>query len=322
MKRLVTYAFLTILTCASSLEASRGCCTCESEMFDVYIGAGYRRDQLHQGDSESVIFISDTFRREFNDVEMVPVFIKAQYLHPCKFYANLYVSYAKVYDGSFTRTGILDIADEFTVHDIVEGIVNKQEAFDASGALGWQFQFLCDFISVTPMLGYANYQQNFWADRLDLIFGDFDFVPCEAYENYKGYWRGPWLGFSSTSGPYWCNWFLNFGYDYTYVFYTDRTRQVIDIGDDDLDEVDTALTINSRAHGYGNHAWLGVEYRCDPKWSLGIYSDWRWFHANSGPSRFKFTTNLEPFEICGSGRFDGADWNSWNIFIMLGYHWF
>lgn len=324
MKRLVTYAFLAVLTCTSSLEAARGCCTCESEMFDVYIGAGYRRDQVHQGDSDSVFFISDTFRREYNDVEMVPVFAKAQYLHPCNFYANLYVSYAKAYDGSFTQNGFVNVADEFILNESIRGIASRQEAFDASGALGWRFGFLCDFFNITPMIGYANYQQSIWAERLELIFGDFgiDFVPCEAYQYYKGYWRGPWVGFSSTSGPYWCNWFLNFGYDFTYVFYTDRTRLVLDIGNDDLGEFDTALTINNRAHGHGSHAWLGVEYRCDPKWSIGIYSDWRWFNAGTGPSRSKFTTNVEPFELCGSGTFDGAQWNSWNIFITLGYHWF
>jgi hypothetical protein len=294
-------------------------------MFDVYIGAGYRCDDFKQGDSEhliSVADLADITRREFSNVEMVPVFIKAQYRHPCNFYANLYAGYSKAYDGSFRQTDFLTVLDEVNINDIIRGVASRLEAFDYSGALGWQFHFLRDFITITPMIGYANYQQNLWAERLDLEFGTFDFVPCEAYEYYQAYWRGPTFGFSSTSGPYWCSWFLNFGYDYMYVFYTDRTRQVMDIGDDDLLEFDTALTTNNRAHGHGNHAWLGVEYRCDPHWSLGIFSDWRWFSAGSGPSRWKFTTNVEPYEVCGAGRFDGATWNSWNIFITLGYHWF
>lgn len=324
MKRLATIACLVVLSCTSYLDAGCPMCHCESEIFDVYIGAGYRVDEFHYGDSEREFFISDTFRKEYNDMEMVPFFAKAQYLHPCNFYANVYVAYAKAYDGEFRQVGSTSVGDIFTIHDIITGIASQQEAFDASGALGWQFHFLNNFFTITPMVGYANYQQNLWANHLDIEFGDlgFDIVPCEASQNLKAYWRGPWVGFSSSSGPYWCSWFLNWGWDYTFAFYTDRTREVFDIGEDGTDEFDFAYTIKNRSHGRGNHAWLGLEYRCDPHWSLGIFSDWRWFKANSGPSRFKISLPQEPFEICGAGRFDGANWNSWNIFIMLGYHWF
>lgn len=329
MKRLATIACLVVLSCATYLNADCRRCNCGPELFDVYIGAGYRVDDFHYGDSERTFFLSDTFRKEFTNLEMVPFFAKAQYLHPCNFYANVYVSYAKVYDGDFKQTGFTTVGDIFTIHDVIEGIASQQEAFDASGALGWQFHFCKDFFTITPMVGYANYQQNLWTKHFDIIIGDLgiDFEPCDASQNLKAYWRGPWVGFSSSSGPYWCNWYLNWGWDYTFVFYTDKTREVfieaVDDDDDDTLEIDIAYSVWNRSHGRGNHAWLGLEYRCDPRWSLGIFSDWRWFNANAGKSRFKFTSPLQvPFEICGAGRFDGAKWNSWNIYIMLGYHWF
>lgn len=342
MKRLTTYACLVILCCTPTLYANVdpnnyntdiftyvppppriSCGPCESEILDFYIGAGYRVDHVQTGDSEETIFTSDTFERKYTCVEMVPFFAKAQYRHPCNFFANVYVAYAKAYDGSFKQTGSFTLSeDSVRIHDVIDGIVNKQEAFDASGALGWEFHFFCDFFNFCPMVGYANYQQNLYADRLKLTSGTFDFDPCHANQNYKGYWRGPFVGFSSGSGPYWCNWFLNWGWDYTFAFYTERTRTVFEEEDNITTFIERAFTLNARSHARGNHAWLGIEYRCEPRYSIGIFSDWRWFKTETGPTRYKYAFNTSPYEICGSGTFDGAEWNSWNIYIMVGYHWF
>ncbi len=320
MKRLLFLTGLTLLSSVSQLEARN--CRCETETFDVYVGAGYRCDEIHLGDSDRTLFISDVVRKEFNNLEMVPFFLKAQYRNPCNFYANAYVSYAKTYDGQFRQNGFINVANLININDIIIGNATRQEAFDASGALGWQFHFLCDFFRFVPMVGYANYQQNIWADHFELQAGTLDFEPCDASQNLKAYWRGPWVGFSTTSGPYWCNWFLNFGYDYTFAFYSDSNHEIFDLADGTTVEIDTTFLVKNRSHGYGNHAWLGLEYHCEPRWSIGIFSDWRWFHARPGTSTTKYTLPQTPFEICGRGRFDGSDWNSWSIYIMLGYHWF
>lgn len=321
MKRLALFACLALFSYSTQVQAKY--CRCETETFDAYIGAGYRNDDFKMGDSERTLFFADTVRKEYTSIEMVPFFIEAQYKHPCNFYATVFVSYAKTYSGNFKQEGFDTFADTFTLSERIVGISSQQEAFDASGGLGWQFYFVEDFFSFIPILGYANYQQNFWANRFEIELGSIvDFDPCAASQNLHAYWRGPWLGFHSTSGPYWCNWFLNFGYDYTWIFYSDQTNEILDLLPDTDFEFDLATTIKNRAHGSGNHVWLGVEYRCEPKWSVGVYSDWRWFNARRGTSSFKSTFPIFPYEVCGKGTFDGANWNSWSIYITLGYHWF
>lgn len=319
MKHLAACACVLFLSLVFSADAScrRGCV---AEQLDFTIGAGHRIDSMSVSDDDEGILLSDKNTKDFDTIRMVPFFIKGEYVHPCNFYAAVYVAYAKAYDGNYSDQRFIQVGNDFTLSEHTIGCAKQQEAFDAYGELGWRFTFCRDFFTFIPVIGYANYQQNIWAKDLELQIGPLRFDPCTASSNLKSYWRGRYIGFNLKSGPYWSNWKLDLGYDYSFTYYSDTVNTLLFEGAFGSTELDIDRVTKHSSHGQGHHFWFGIDYYCQPQWSIGIFGDARWFSTGSGCMSYEQQIT-QTIRECGRGNFEGATWKSWAIYLTLGYHW-
>jgi len=281
--------------CAS--DCTTNCFGIESTL-NVAVGGGYRHDTLKWKTFAPGVEIKEKWK----DLNMGIVEANAQLL-VCEHYLV-----AVDFDyGWFDRGGRHRIRQ----FDLITGSSDefrsrvKGEAYDVSGAIGYQFNWDCYRYSLAPIVGYSYNYQRFKNQREHRRSNDSSsFASFGRRNNYRFEWNGPFLGFVSAFQPT-CDWQVYFSYAYHWAWFQGRIHER------------SLLAGRGRQHSNnvsGNEFCVGSTYEFCDNWFLGLNFDYKCFFANKGRFKRRLAPSVEE-------RFPlrKLDWQSFYVTVDVGY---
>lgn len=189
----------------------------------------------------------------------------------------------------------------------------KGQAYNLSGAIGYQFNFCSSRLSLAPLVGYSyNYQRfknNQYENELDPSAAEVTY-----HDRYKYRWNGPTVGGTIACQPF-CDLLLYF--DYT--FHWTKLRANIDEKFTPELVDDTVILVSSNRpariksqSAYGNEYTVGADYVFCDGWFMGAKFNYKQFWAS------KAHYHIDDQE--GHSPVHDLSWNSYNITLNIGYN--
>lgn len=279
------------------------------------VGGGYRRDQI-SWEAYDLEGPGTVTKEKWNNMGMGVVEAQVEFV-ACQHYVfEVDFDYAW-YDtrkNQSVRTYDID-SHQLLAH--TKGH-SKGQLYDLSGGIGYQFNFDCFRLSLTPMVGWSYSHQFIKArkfqnelDPEDKVFGK---------SNYKYRWNGPWIGFAAGYNIC-CEWLVYLDYRFHWADYRGKVLENFwDIDEENEEELeclyDDCEHIHEETHpnqkasnAYGNEVIVGTSYDFCDRWYLDICFDYKGFWANKG----HFTLDDVHHRI------KDVNWTSYRITMDVGY---
>ncbi|MEI8366700.1 MAG: hypothetical protein WCF65_09825 [Parachlamydiaceae bacterium] len=297
--------FFLIVGCVSTFAqisadyygSYEGCANCfgfESVLtFDV--GGGYRSDNLKW---KRIVSPTEEVTEQWKNIGMGLVETNARFL-ACEHYLFKADFDCAWFDQSGHQT-----YDASTGSVLTEKLSSrtKGQAYNLSGALGYQFNFFCSRLSLAPLVGYSYNYQRFKNNQYN---NELDTPETETsnHNRYKYRWNGPWVGAGISVTPY-CD--ISFFFDYAFHW----TKLQGNIGEH-FSDIFTPAHVNA-SNGFGNEYIAGIEYVFCDGWFLGAKLDYKQFWGNKAHYHADGDEENTPVH--------DLSWNSYNITLDIGYN--
>lgn len=198
---------------------------------------------------------------------------------------------------------------------------DRGEAFDFSLGLGYPLCYWGPELVITPMIGYAQYEQHFQIvngfQEVDTVTG---FVGRFGglHSSYQTRWMNAWLGFDFEYEPL-CQWELYGSLQWHFSSY--KARGHWNLRDDFLGD------FKHDGSGQGALVELGVEYAIWHPLAVGIATRFQTMYLSHGTDKTKFLDPIfdeqgneigsEPVE--GQTRLNSVHWYSIAVGATLSY---
>ena len=303
---------LSYLTIALSVHADDFCysdCSTDCFGFDSVltfdIGGGYRNDSL-KWDIFPSTDPGSRVEEKWKNIGLGIVEANAQFL-ACEHYllkADFdFGWFTNNGSQSYIRTGGAELPQNLKSSP-------RGNAYNLSGAIGYQFNFDRFRVSFAPLVGYSYSQQRFKSRTYKN-----EIIPTAAHilahNDYKFRWSGPWVGFALA---YQANCELQLYFDYSYHwsrFHGTVKEHFL------FNELPTGGFPESNLHSnnaYGNEFTVGGTYTFCDYWFIGVKFDYKQFSGNKGKSIVD-----DDKEDLEDSRLRKLNWESSTITMDIGY---
>lgn len=327
-KRFILGILAFAMLCSGQLLAKFG-----KEGLTLDFSAGYRQDYFKWNVSgpDGVPHILSELK--WDKLNSYGFLVEGRYVNCYHIYFRGYADYARIYCG---RNHDTDFAGHHRHHDSsssgssssgssssghhhhrafeilrTEGKANKGELFDFSGGIGYQFTFLVDRVSVSPVGGYSEHEQHLNISDVEIEFNAItDFVgPVPGvHSRYNARWQGPWVGVDYTLQMT-CNMWAYGTAEFHWARF--QAKGHWNLRSDFVDD------FRQKGHGHGRVFTFGINYDMGSIWHrtlsfglIGTYQTWR---LNNGTDRVFFR------EGHVKSKLNTIHWWSWSVMAQVNY---
>jgi hypothetical protein len=305
--------FLVLACLASAAQAFAEVCYSDcnncfgfDSVLSFDIGGGYRQDRFQW---KTFPVASETrIKEEWKNVNMGIVETNVQFL-ACEHYLFKfdfdYGWFDRQRHQSIRGFDFITASEFANLNSKIRG-----QAYDLSGAIGYQFNWDCYRIALAPLVGWSYYHQRFknpsYSGFLNGVTGDF----LDIRNRYRYSWNGPWLGFA-VAYQVCCE--LQYYIDYAFHWseLNGRFRDFFLAGRP-LAADDYSSRIRSN-RAYGNEVTVGATYQFCPDWFLGLKFNYKDFWTDKG----HISTSID--DLTERSPLRRAQWQSWFVTVDIGY---
>lgn len=207
----------------------------------------------------------------WRDLRIAEVTATFRYTNCANFYFRGFANAGQIYHGRVEDKDYIDGIRVIEAH----ATCDKGHVYDLSGGIGYTFRFLCNRVSISPLIGYSYDVQQLRMNNLDvkrdLLDGIIGRIPG-LHNSYRTRWKGFWFGVDFRLYMF-CHLTLFGSAEYhrthfrAYGHWNLRTDFVKDF--------------KQHASGHGNLYTLGIRYDIAQYYlaATGIYQGW---HTHSG----------------------------------------
>lgn len=292
MQRFITAFLALTFSIAGTLTAGH-------YTFDV--AGGYRGDHL-RWDIAGPFGIPDVLSEvKYKRVRSYNVGAVGTYVNCHHWYFRGSGDYGRIYQGHQSESDFLG-EDETLPFFLSSSDANKGEVYDYSGGIGYQFNFLINRFSFSPLVGYSHHAQHFHMTNLfvefDPIFEIVGPIPGQ-HDTYNTRWTGPWFGADFNFRMTCDLWLFGTG-EFHLVHYAAKGHTGRNLIPD----------FRQSANGYGQNYIVGINYKPFCNWGVGILGNYQHFWTRHGHSRPK---GIDEIHV----RLNRVHWTSWSLMGQL-----
>lgn len=322
-----------ILTLMASLLSCSAASAFWPEATDsnLEIGVGYRNDTIKwkteakipvggsvegSGSGNKLKLSSDL---HWKDLSIWFIEGRGKYVTCDNIYLRGSIDYGWITSGKVTDTDKVDFDNGFEGNSSSSGFDfarskanTKGNVYDGKIAIGYQFKWCDDSLSIAPLVGYAWQGQHLRmhnlrqeglletgvaseslrsfsssSDYSSSDYSSYDYSSSSSSSSGSGFkskyharWNGPFIGFD-LDYRFCCDWTFFVDYEYHWVEYHGKARWNLR---EDL--VSGKFTQHAR-NGSGNVFDFGVKWDFCECWTLGLRGEFQWFYASKGHDRAK-----------------------------------
>jgi hypothetical protein len=373
MRKFILTLMASLLSC-SAASAFWPEATCSS----LEVGVGYRNDSIkwkrefspeslygssssHSGSSSSGF--KDTTHLDWKNLNIWLIEARGTYITCDCIYLRGSADYGWITSGKFKHRN--DFNTEFGSN---YGYGNdfdqsrdkshiKGNVYDVKLAVGYQFKWCDEALSVAPLVGYSwqghelrngNHDDSYSSGSYDPSYGHSDYYSyytCDSdrssssYQSYSNEssghkrhklndrWNGFFIGFD-LDYRFCCDW--NFFVDYEYHwadFHAHEHGNDNEFFNRNFDDSFCGCLRHRKSHihssnAYGNVLDFGVEWDLCECWVVGLRAEFQWWKAKKAHERTKVFEDSfgdsEEAEVVFKRRIKDVTWNSGSIILDLG----
>lgn len=357
-----------------TLMASLLCCSAASAFWpeatdsSIEVGVGYRNDSIKwkrelrdgssafygdcSGSGESSSSSSrDKLTSDFNWKDLSIWFIegRGRYVTCDCIYLRGNIDYGWITSGKLHHKDHLSFAsgqnrfnNDFSSSSGRGGSSARGFVYDGKIAIGYQFDWCDECLSIAPLVGYSWHGQHLRSHRKhggSNFYGFYD-EDSESYCSEEGSsssssssssgrgkhkfndrWNGVFIGFD-LDYRLCCEWnlFLNYEYHWAEFHATEHRENLFRNDFNGCNNGNNKSRIHAN-NGYGNVLDFGVEWDLCECWTLGLRAEFQWWYANNGHERTKIaeaSVGNASFEGVAKTRVKHITWDSGSIAVELG----
>jgi len=309
-----------------NIEFKREFGGCDSSSSDCYSSSSYSSND--SGKSKSKLKLKDL------DIWLIEG--RGKYVTCDNIYLRGSVDYGWITSGKIKNTFEFEGEREsFNASFDSNGHHIKGNVWDGKIALGYQFKWCDEAMTLSPVIGYGWNGHEFRnGNHDDYSSSSYDYSSCSSYlyssdsSNYYSSgdhhkitqrWVGPFIGIDLEYRVC-CDWNLFAGYEYHWADYHAKQKHAdgFDFRGNTCDDSDI--------HIHGSDAWgnvfnIGVKWDLCDCWTVGLRGEFQWWEAHNARERRKLCSDSR----CGTGidvvmktKVKDITWNSSSIVLDLG----
>ena len=305
------------------------------------VGVGYRQDNIkfkkeltglssssngsqNSSSSERPRFKSE---RKFKDMDIWLIEGRGKYVTCDNIYLRGAVDYGWITAGKLKRNF------EFNNFEVESDLITNHRhlrgnVWDGKLALGYQFKWCDEAMSLSPVVGYGWNGQEIKRGHGDDYSYSSSSSSSYSYSDYSfssrnkltQHWKGPFIGID-LDYRLCCDWNLFASYEYHWADYHSKEKSEDNIGINGDFYSDSKIHMHGK-NGSGNVLNFGVNWDLCDCWTLGVRGEFQWWDVDKAHERRKVCKDRIAEEASFACNFNSETkritWDSASVILDLG----
>lgn len=348
MRKFILTLMASLLTC-SAASAFWPEATCSS----LEVGVGYRNDSIKWkrefspfssyygcSDGSSSDGFHETSHLKWNNLNIWLIEARGSYVTCDCIYLRGSADYGWITSGKFKHKNDFSFGSGYFYGD---GFCSdehdkshiKGNVYDAKLAVGYQFKWCDEALSIAPLVGYSWHGHELRNGHKNHSYDSCDYSSSSYYYSSSGHnrhklndrWNGFFIGFD-LDYRFCCDWNFFIDYEYHWAdFHAKERGNDSELFNRHFDDSFCGCVDHRKTHihsnrAYGNVLDFGVEWDLCECWVVGLRAEFQWWTAKHAHERTRIYEesfgDSEEIEAVFKRRIKDVTWNSGSIILDFG----